>query len=370
MDRVRLGLVGVGLRGLSLRRYAANMAGLELAAVCDSEPTRLARAEQQLSLDASACFANLDAMLESGRVDAVMIGTPMDLHAAQSIAALQRGIHVLCAVPAGVTIDQCRQLAAAARSGGAIYAMAENYIFFRECLMVEELVARGEIGTPYFADGEYLHELKGLNEQTPWRRRWQTGVNGITYGTHSLGPILRWMAGDRVERVACRGSGRWHRDLRDAVYENEASCVALCAMRSGALAKVRVDMLSDRPHATHNYQLQGTDGAFESARSPQEPHRVWLRSRDGAAERWLDLEEVAAELLPDWYRRHEAVAREAGHNGSDYYEMLHFLECVRGEAEPRVDIDVAMDMTLPGLVSQQSIATDGAWLPVPDSRQW
>ena len=367
---MRLGLVGVGLRGLNIHRYAESMPALQIGAVCDTDPARLARTQQELDLDPAACFGDYEAMLDSGRIGAVTIGTPMDLHAAQSIAALQRGIHVLCAVPAGVSIEECRELAQAARRSDALYTMAENYIFFRECLMIEELVARGEMGTPYFADGEYLHELKGLNERTPWRRHWQTGINGITYGTHSLGPILRWMAGDRVERVTCRGSGRWHRDPRGAVYENEASCVALCSLRSGALAKVRVDMLSDRPHATHNYQLQGTDGAFESARSPQEPHRVWLRSREQTADQWLDLEEFAAELLPDWYLRHETVAREAGHNGSDFYEMLHFLECVRGEAEPRVGIDVALDMTLPGLVSQQSIAADGEWLAVPDSRQW
>ena len=33
-------------------------------------------------------------------------------------------------------------------------------------------------GEVYYAEGEYLHELKVLNEVTKWRRRWQTGING------------------------------------------------------------------------------------------------------------------------------------------------------------------------------------------------
>jgi len=56
-----------------------------------------------------------------------------------------------------------------------------------------------------------------------WRRKWQTGINGVTYGTHSLGPILQWMPGDRVVSVCCAGSGHHYRDPRGAEYEMEDS---------------------------------------------------------------------------------------------------------------------------------------------------
>ena len=157
--------------------------------------------------------------------------------------------------------------------------MAENYTYMQPNVIVRELVRRGLFGKAYFAEGEYLHELKELNEITVWRRKWQTGVNGITYGTHSLGPILQWMPGDRVTAVCCAGSGRHYRDPRGVAYGNEAACVMLCRMASGALVKIRVDMLSNRPHAMANYQLQGTDGCYESARAPGEKDRIWLRAR-------------------------------------------------------------------------------------------
>ena len=50
--------------------------------------------------------------------------------------------------------------------------------------------------------------------------------------------------------------------------------------------------------------------------------------------------------------------------------MLDFLNAIRSGAPPRLGIHEAMDMTIPGLISQRSIAADGRWLPVPDSRQW
>jgi hypothetical protein len=209
-----------------------------------------------------------------------------------------------------------------------------------------------------------------LNEITRWRRRWQTGINGITYGTHSLGPILHWMAGDRVESVCCAGSGHHYRDPRSEEYENEDSCVMLCKMRSGGLVKVRVDMLSERPHAMTNYQLQGTEGCYESARAAGERDRIWLAARSHDRNTWLDLADLADEFLMDDWRRYEETARAAGHGGGDFFVALEFARAVAGEPSSLPGIHEALGMTLPGLVSQQSIRADGRWLPVPDSRDW
>jgi predicted dehydrogenase len=248
--------------------------------------------------------------------------------------------------------------------------MAENYTYRRPNVLIRSLVQNGCFGTPYYAEGEYIHELKQLNEKTPWRRKWQTGINGVTYGTHSLGPILQWMPGDRVQSVCCAGSGRWHADPRGDVYENEATCVMLCRMARGGLVKIRVDMLSDRPHAMTNYTLQGTDGSYESARAKNEKGRIWLKGRGQNPDEWMDPEELADEFLPDYWRNATESIRAAGHGGGDYFEMLDFTEAVKGRKKPAIDIHDAMDMTLPGLVSQDSIRQNGRWLKVPDSRRW
>jgi predicted dehydrogenase len=248
--------------------------------------------------------------------------------------------------------------------------MAENYLYTRPNVLIRELVRRGLFGTPYYAEGEYLHELKGLNRETPWRRQWQTGINGITYGTHSLGPILQWMPGDRVVAVSCTGAGHHHHDLDRRPFEAESTCVMLCRMRSGGLVKIRVDMISDRPEAPTNYLLQGTDGAYESARAPGERNRIWLQSRSDHLNHWLDLEQLENDFLPAAWRDPPGVVTSAGHGGSDYYQIAEFVDVIEGRKDPDVGIHAAMDMTLPGLISQQSIREDGRWLEVPDSRTW
>ncbi len=366
--KLRLGIVGACGRGQSFRAACEALGTVEVRAVCDINAEALPAAAKLLG--AAEQYTDYDRMLEKSRLDGVIIGTPMPLHVPQAIAALDRGIHVLSEVPAGVAIDECRALVLACRRSSAAYMMAENYTYTRPNVLVRELVSRGLFGTTYYAEGEYLHELKGLNEVTRWRRRWQTGVDGITYGTHSLGPILQWMPGDRVVSVCCAGSGHHYRDPRGEIYENEDSCVMLCRMAGGGLVKVRLDMLSDRPHAMTNYSLQGTDGCYESARARGERGRIWLRSLGKPVDEWTDLAELEAEFLPAMWREATEIARKAGHGGGDYFEILDFVDAALGRRPAPVGIDEAMDMTLPGLVSQQSIAQGGRWIEVPDSRRW
>ncbi len=364
---IQIGIVGACGRGGGFTAGCKD-AGVTVRAVCDLNRERLRDSAQAIGADEA--YENYEAMLEKSRLDAVIIGTPMPLHVPQAVAALARGISVLSEVPAGVSVEECRALTQACRRSKGVYMLAENYTYMKANVIVREMVRRGEFGTPYYAEGEYLHELKGLNEITVWRRKWQTGVNGVTYGTHSLGPILQWMPGDRVAAVTGRGSGHHYRDPRGAVYENEDSCLLLGKMKKGGLVKIRVDMLSDRPHAMTNYQLQGTDGAYESARGgPGERDKVWLRSKS-AAPQWLDLWSLESEFVPDAWKNLGERALATGHGGGDYFEILDFVEAITGRRPPPIGIDEAMDMTLPGLVSQESIARDGVWLAVPDSREW
>ena len=82
--------------------------------------------------------------------------------------------------------------------------------------------------------------------------------------------------------------------------------------------------------------------------------------------RVLDLED---EYLPQRWKSLPEAALRAGHGGSDYTEVWDFCAIVEGRS-CSIGIHEAMDMTLPGLISQASVAAGGAWLEVPDSRTW
>jgi predicted dehydrogenase len=368
LERLNVGIVGAAGRGASFRAAFEAQDVAKIHAVCDVREEELDGAAERLG--AREKYTDYETMLHNSELDAVVIGTPMPFHAPQAIMALSQNIHVLSEVTAAVSVPECEDLVRAATSSQAIYMMAENYTYMKPNVLVKELVRQGLFGEVYYGDGEYIHQLKELNEITKWRRKWQTGIDGVTYCTHSLGPILQWMPNDRVVRVCCEGSGHHYVDPRGDHYENQDACVMLCKMASGGLVKIRVDMLSDRPHSMTNYQLQGTKGCYESARSKGEKNRIWLADLCEDKHTWMDLMDLEADYMPDLWRNPPEAALKAGHGGGDFFEVLDFVKSVTGEQECPIGIHEAMDMTLPGLVSQLSVTQDGAWLDVPDSRHW
>jgi len=281
--------------------------------------------------------------------------------------ALSGNLHVMSEVTAAVSIDEARDLVLACKSSQGTYMMAENCCYMKPMVIVREMAKAGVFGNTYYAEGEYFHNARSLREITKWRRKWQTGVKGNTYGTHSLGPIYQWM-GDRVVSVSCSGSGHHHKDAQGAQYELEDTVVMSCRMEGGGLVELRLDLLSNRPYSIF-MRLHGTKGCYESARTPEESPRVCLESIENA-EKWIPLTEFESEFLPHEWHDLPKEAIESGHDGSDYMVITDFINCIIESRAPSIGIHEAMDMTLPGLISQQSIIEKSAWLPVPNSRDW
>lgn len=365
---IKIGIVGAAGRGRSFFSPFVHNPRTAITALCDTNEEGLRQTAAENGIEQT--YPDFETMLDKAGVDAVMIGTPMHLHVPQAMMALDRGVHVLSEVPAGVSIEECRQLVQIVKKSKATYMMAENYCYMRENVLVRYIARAGLFGEPYYGEGAYIHELKGLNEITRWRRKWQTGINGNTYPTHSLGPVYQWFGNERVARVCCYGSGHHYRDPRGDLYEQDDSTTTACRMEGGGLIELRLDMLSNRPHNCTCYAIQGTRGAYESARGFGDTPRIYLMDRHEDPVEWHDLEGLAEEFLPDHWLNQSEEAKNAGHGGGDYMEVLDFVEAIAGGAEPPIGIHEAMDLTLPGLMSQQSIEQGSIWLDVPDSREW
>jgi len=359
---MKIGIVGAR-RGSAFAAAFREMADVAVAALCDLDPRALAATADRFRIPQR--FAEYEQMLATD-LDAVVVASPMPLHVPHAAAALAAGKHVLSEVPAAVDLKQCWELVRAARASPALYMFSENVNFGREVGVIGQMIRQGLFGELYFGEGGYIHEVKALCEQTPWRREWGVGRNGCTYATHALGPLLDW-TGDRVAAVSCLGSGHHYRDPRGERYGMEDSVVMNCKLESGGLLTLRVDMLSNRPHITTYFTLQGTKGCYESGRGFEERSRVWLADRCAGPEEWRDLAEFEAEFLPAPWRQAPDNARGSGHGGADYQVARVFVDSVRS-GTPAIDVYRGLDMTLPGLVSQESIRRGGAPVPVPDFR--
>lgn len=377
-------MISVALVGKRARAFAAGVQSIpDARIVAVVEPDAQARAQmaEHTGIEADGQFADYEQMLDRVKPRVVILGTPMHLHVPQAVRALDAGTSVLSEVTAAVDLDQCAQLVDAVRraqdTSGAQYMMAENYCYRKDVVLVRAMAQAGLFGACYFAEGEYLHDVKHLHHfpdgSPTWRATWQVGKRGCTYGTHSLGPALEFFGPQaRVATVSCVGSGV-HTDPEHA---HDDTVLMLCQLNTGGLIKVRLDMMSNRPHAMAYYSLQGTRGAYEGGRGFGEKSKIWidetsLDPADPAGARsqreWRELW-AYERYLPDMWRTPSEAALKAGHGGGDFFIVREFLESIREDKAPPIDVYRALDYTVPGLISEQSIAQGGVPLPVPDFR--
>lgn len=356
---LRFGIAGL-VRGSHFLPSLNSWEDTAVAAVCDPDAARIEQARERLG-DARVC-GSYEEMLDSG-VDAVIVATPMHLHAPQSAEALRRGIHVFSEVSAATSLEQCRALVAAARQSSAKYMMGENCCYMKPFALVKNMVDAGLFGDVYYAEAEYVHEVRPFPGSGKWRDRWLFGRRGATYITHPLGTVLNWLD-DRVESVNCVGTGA----RVDPAKGNDDSSVMLCLTSRGALVKIRHDQMSPRPSSLNYAALQGTKGAYEALRHHKDTHRVCL-DEPGADPRhreWRPLSDFESDYLPDcWRGRSE---EDDVHGGSDGLTLRAFVDCVLRDEPSPIDVYRALDFTAPGLASEISAAQAGARVAVPDFR--
>jgi predicted dehydrogenase len=379
METIRFGIIGAGnpgvgsSRGNSYARLCRALPGAAVMAIFDVLRENAERACAQIAASGgpeARPFDRLEPFLESG-LDAVVVASPLVYHAEQSIAALERGIHVLSEVTAAHSLEAARVLAEAARKSAAHYMLAENYRYFEEVELVKRMVADGRFGRVYFGEGEYVHDCKGLwrhpDGSLTWRGSGQ-GLHGI-YCTHSLGPLL-YLFDDRPARVTCMTPGDQGFDPEVAA---PAGHVMLVQTVRGHLLKVRVDHVSPRPHTAAYYAVQGTAGCYEGARGLGDQAKVWLEEEHGPSFQpghagpsapWHPLADYRERYIPDRLRPPEA-ARHGGHGTSEYWMLRDFLAAIREDRPPPIDIDAALDYTVPGILAAESARRGGEPMAMP-----
>lgn len=365
MDKLRVGIVGTS-RGSDFYREFSKLKDVEIVAAMDPDNQALDRFKREHPVKYT--FSLYEDLLNCG-IDAVAITSPLQFHAEQAIKALDQDIHVLSEVTAATTIEECKALLQAAKNSKAQYMMAENYCYIRENIAVRNMVEKGVFGDIYFAEGEYLHDVVDLHynsEGNPtWRRKYTMGKRGCTYGTHSLGPTLQWF-NERVKYVNCLGSGTH----TIPGYENDDTTIMLCRTESEALIKIRLDMVSKRPHNMAYYTLQGTKGCYEAPRIPGGDHKVWLKDYAKGSEDWMSLTELYREFLPEELIELPEEAKDSHHWGADYFMVKDFVRCIFEEKPVQIDIYKALEFTVPGIMSEKSIVAGGIPIEVPDIRSW
>jgi len=359
-QKLKVGIVGLQ-RGQNLVNALATHPNLEVAAVCDIDQKALAANGDAFSLDDSRRFTNFDDLAASD-VDVIAIATPIALHAAQTVTALDAGKHVLCEQTQAYTVAECQSIIDAEKRSGRTYMMAENYTYFHYFTEWKKHIENGELGHLFYAEAEYLHEITDLMvDPVSGERRWRYTRPPIYYCAHTLGPLLTLM-NDRVVKATGVHSGqtRFPEQEGEGFLDME---VALFQTEKGRVIKILRSQVAPRHPDLVWYSLHGTNGFIENGRTASYGNASkglffstkTMKEDPGAQEIVCDTADPNA---PEG-------ARVGAHGTSEFYLVRDFVDCLLTGRRAPIDAVRASEFTIPGIIAHESAKQGGAWLDVP-----
>ncbi|HUZ54601.1 MAG TPA: Gfo/Idh/MocA family oxidoreductase [Streptosporangiaceae bacterium] len=188
MIPVRCAVIGVGMVGSDHARILAACAEADLAACCDTDPSR-----QESVPEGVEFLTDLDATLATPDLAAVFVCTPQHLHRPIVEPALARGLAVFCEKPMASTLEDADAMIRAAAASSGVLVIGHTLRFSPDYLAVHEAVSGGEIGT-------VVHMAARWNAPD-FEGRIISGRTTVPQEMmiHDI-DIMRWLAGD-VERV-------------------------------------------------------------------------------------------------------------------------------------------------------------------------
>lgn len=251
MERIRIGIIGVGNMGSSHCNniVKGEVPEMELAAVADLRESRRQWAKENLP-EQVRIFEDGDQLIISGCCDAVLVAVPHYDHPRFVVRALENGLHVISEKPAGVYTKQVREMNEAAKKSDKVFAMMFNQRTNHVYRKMKELVAGGEYGkikrvnwiiTDWYRTQAYYNS-------GGWRATWDGEGGGVLLNQcpHNL-DLLQWICGLPVKVQAFCHNGKWH-DI-----EVEDDVTAYLEFENGATG-VFVTSTADAP-GTNRFEI-------------------------------------------------------------------------------------------------------------------
>jgi len=382
---VRIGWIGTGGRGIYLLEgMLKTQNGVEVTAICDIKEENAKHAAaiiktvkgNDVPLYTKGDF-DYRRMLERDDIDAVIITTPTVLHCSMSIDAMNAGKHVGCEVPAGYDIDELIEIVKVKEKTGKRYMLFENYCYTQRAMMIQNMSELGVFGDTYYGEGAYIHSIKSLyfnsDGSIAWRGIAHRDMNGNWYPTHAMGPVAKWFQlldnGDCIDYCTTMGTDprvmheysieHFGADSGPAKIDWKMSdfISTFVHTRKGKMMRIDVDMQSHRPQSNY-YLLQGTRACYDS--------RSGLYVL-GGTEQWNDPDSYLGKYNHKcWQGEEYEKAKNAGHGGGDYFVMRDFIEMVRYDREPWIDIYDGAFWSALYHVSKLSLDRKSAPVEIPD----
>ena len=384
MEKFRVGMIGVGKRGVSLMAATFATEDANVTAVCDLYPDRVENAvnhiKEKYGIDAKG-FVDYKELLADKDIDAVIVSSSWESHSEIAIAAMKAGKPVGIEVGGAYSIDECWELVKTYEETKTPFMFMENCCFDEFELLATSLVRAGKLGTIVHCHGAYSHDLRdeilGGNVNRHYRLRNYMNRCCENYPTHELGPIAKILNINRGNRmlslvsVASKSAGleafaktdkNPDPSLVDARFAQGDIVTTIIKCAGGETITLTLDTSLPK-YYSREFTVRGTKGL-----SNQEALMVSIEGECNNHNYWDNVKNTDkyVEYLPRIWRDITPEERELGHGGMDYMEFKAFFTALREGKEPPIDVyDAAAWMCISAL-SEASIAAGGAPQTIPD----
>ena len=393
LDTVRVGFIGLGMRGPGAVERFTHLEGVSIRALCDLYPERVDSAQAILTrrgLPAAAAYSGEEGWKELCRradLDLVYICTPWQLHVPMAVYAMEHGKHVAVEVPAATSLEECWQLVNTAEQTQRHCMMLENCVYDFFELTTLNMARQGLFGEILHTEGAYIHNLEPFWDyyQGNWRLDFNQKHRGDVYATHGLGPACQLLdihRGDRMRYLvsmdtpSVKGLETAQEKMGAETFANGDQTLTLIKTERGRTILLEHNVYTPRPYS-RMYQLTGTKGfankypvegyAFE----PEQLSDAGVPDHENLSSHSFVSDEVRAALMERYKhpitKELEATAREVGgHVGMDFIMDYRLIYCLRNGLPLDQDVYDAAEWSCIGALTALSIEHNSAPVAVPD----
>ncbi|GEO06485.1 alpha-N-acetylgalactosaminidase [Adhaeribacter aerolatus] len=391
--KARIGFLGVGLRGTNHLRNLLKRDDVLIPAICDIDPERIKIAQELIAKAGhkkpetytSGDHAYLE-MLKRKDLDGVIIATPWEWHTPMAVAAMKAGKRPGVEVSAANTIEECWDLVNTSEETGVPCMILENSCYRRDVMAVLNMVRSGLFGELLHCECGYLHDLRAIKvapgaefgangqHEAKWRTNHSVHRNGDLYPTHGIGPVANLLNINRGNKflsltsVATKARGL-HEYIVKKGGENHQNAkvnfklgdivTTVITTQNGETIVITHDTNLPRPK-TNNYLVQGTNGLWM-----YNGNMIYVEGKSPEHQG-----EVADKYMKEFdhvlWQKSEDKAKGSGHTGNDYFVLNGFVESVKRQTPPPLDVYDAAAWSVITPLSEMSVAAGGAPQPFPD----
>lgn len=399
IDTVRVGFIGLGMRGPGAVQRFTHIPGTKIVALCDLHEDRVEKAQgilDKAGIQRAAGYSGSEdawkQLCERDDIDLVYIATDWKRHAEMMIYAMEQGKHVACEVPAAMNLEEIWNIINTAEKTQKHCMMLENCVYDFFELTTLNMAQQGLFGEILHGEGAYIHNLAEYWEyyESDWRLLFNKEFAGDVYATHGLGPVSQVMdihRGDKMNILVAMDTKpvnipEYLIEKRgmdpDSAYnfQNGQNTMTIIRTENGKTIHIQHDVASPRPYS-RMYQISGTRGfaqkypiegyAFEGSAFAESktPDLENLNSHSFVSD------EVREELMkkykhPIHIELEEIAKKVGGHGGMDFIMDYRLVYCLQNGLPLDMDVYDLAEWCCVGDLGRLSIENNSAPVAVPD----